>query len=240
MVKYNHPSSQMRTDVKPSLLCGKKAQGTDVLTGNLPTRGPGQGGQQKGARGKEAPRSVIWWGLRMHSLQREPQACREEVTQQVKCEKQSKGLRVCPVQAWHWRGCCDSEPLSISALPQIGNTSVTALTLFMLQPSSLWTHPGFCLVCWGHGTGWQLQQQPPGRKAWQESLEACSGWNVRPFRPQEKVKESVWGWLWCRVLVGFPLELTTHRAVTEKCRMWPLKCDNWKITQKRGWPLGPQ
>ena len=59
MVKYNHPSSQMRTDVKPSLLCGKKAQGTDVLTGNLPTRGPGQGGQQKGARGKEASLSDL-------------------------------------------------------------------------------------------------------------------------------------------------------------------------------------
>ena len=47
------------TDVKPSLLFGKKAQGRDVLIGNLPTRGPGQRGQQKGTRGKEASLSGL-------------------------------------------------------------------------------------------------------------------------------------------------------------------------------------
>ena len=47
------------TDVKPSVLCWKKAQGRDVLIGNLPTRGPGQGGQQKGTRGEEASLSGL-------------------------------------------------------------------------------------------------------------------------------------------------------------------------------------
>ena len=49
----------MRTDVKPSLLCWKKAQGRDVLTGSLPTRGPGQGGQQEAVRGEEASLSGL-------------------------------------------------------------------------------------------------------------------------------------------------------------------------------------
>ena len=41
------------------MLCWKKAQGRDVLIGNLPTRGPGQGGQQKGTRGEEASLSGL-------------------------------------------------------------------------------------------------------------------------------------------------------------------------------------